>query len=974
MKPAFFEGLTRYKPAEFQDRRVAELGCGIGWITLALAKQTKPAKVYGLDINPRAITCSRINLYLNAYDAEGQPAWVHEGRTLDEIVEFHQSDLLEYCSKKGMSLDRVVGCIPQVLNPDPDFAARMIRGEVGETASDEFLHSLSNYAPQQGHLEDEFGLGLIARAVEESADVLRSSGKVILNLGGRPGTQVLKRLFLRRGFTVRPIWNTRVTQAKDTDIRGLAAIEERTSHRFEFYIEQGSDAPIPARTALAYAEAGGEIAHSLSVYEAKLRDPLHLPAILRLLRKAGYEDARNAIDLSYPEDTLAEEKMSFLSALAEQFEGPTFFPYEKTAGLQSFRKRLGYFFRNYYRVGFEEGNFVVTPSSAAACKNVLALYRPKRALVDSQLARAMGPAPAGTEVLEAPRSADLFCELVERLNPELAIYSMSENVARTRDSFLRILEVTAKTKTRILIDISELIELSSTPAGNGVFRYLAQNPLPAHVALVCGLVKNRLYRDLQVCFVISENQDLLQAMVNAAELTHSRTPVFSQLYYDRILQDLLSFHISQVAEGARGRAGIERVITPEDGFFKKNFVSISADAEAAFRHPAIVGERLAQQSANAIRLDYGENCLPAPESLKRALFEAFARIQLSREETDPAPEIVETVRARFGLESPLGLHVALGDGVAPLFSQIAEHCARTGGTLVFPAGAYGYFIAAARFHGAKVVVASSRAEDQFKVTPQAIRSTLTQAGPGAWVILSAPVVNPTGAVYSSIELDALMAAASEHSAIVVLDSVFSGLEFEPNQTLPRANWAPGSRWAVLGGVSKEFAAGGLRLGYGVSSDAEVLQAWRHSLLDQPHSTLGFALKKVFGQILRREPEILENLSQQRTALRERANRLEAALRRSGWDVLPPKGGLFLTATPTRIIGKTWGKTSGKPGTSQINHENVCEVLRKRAGVIINSPGWTGIPGYYRFVLSVPEVEFEAALSALEAFSKELQEC
>jgi methionine S-methyltransferase len=810
----FFEGLTRYKPAEFQDRAMAELGCGIGWISLALAKQTKPAKIYGLDINPRAIVCSRINLFLNAYDRNGAPAWQHEGRTLDQIVEFHQSDLLDYCRKNRLILDRVIGCIPQVLNPDPEFTARMLTGGIHEQASDEFLHSLSNYAPHQGHIEDQFGLGLIARALEESVDVLRSSGKVILNLGGRPGTQVLQQLFLRRGFNVKPVWRTRVTQAKDTDIRGLVAIEEKTSHRFEFYMEHGSDASISARTALAYAEAGGEIAHGLSVFEARLRDPLHIPRILKLLTKPGYEDARRAIDLSYSEDSLAEEKMSFLSTLAETLEGPAFFPYEKTAGLQGFRRRLGYFFRNYYRIHYEERNFVITPSSAAICKNILALFRPKNALIDSQLAAAVGSGPG---ILEIPRSPDLLCEMIERLKPELAIFAMPEVEARSRDSFLRILEVSARAKTRVFIDVSELIELSSTPASNGIFRHLAQNPLPPHVSLICGLVKNRLYQDLQVCFVISENQELLENLTHAAELTYSRTPVLSQLYYDRILQDLLNF---QITDGTRGRAGTERALVSEDGFFRKNFIGVSADAAAAFALPAIVGEKKAQQPGAKLRLDYGENCLPAPEALKRVLFEAFVKMQITADESNPESEVLELVRARFGLGSVTGLGHALANGVAPLFAEIADHCARTGRTLIFPSGAYGYFLASARFYGARTLVASTRAEERFKLTAPALEKALTQAGSGSWVVLSAPLVNPTGALYTSSEITALSEVARKHDALLILDSIFSGLEFES----PQAMQLGSARWAVLGGLSKEFSAGGLRVGTQVCPQKTVLTA------------------------------------------------------------------------------------------------------------------------------------------------------
>lgn len=70
--------------------------------------------MYGLDINPRAIKISWINLYLNALDENGQPVYDVEGKTLLDRVEFHESDLLGYCRDHHIELERIVGCIPQV--------------------------------------------------------------------------------------------------------------------------------------------------------------------------------------------------------------------------------------------------------------------------------------------------------------------------------------------------------------------------------------------------------------------------------------------------------------------------------------------------------------------------------------------------------------------------------------------------------------------------------------------------------------------------------------------------------------------------------------------------------------------------------------------------------------------------------------------------------------------------------------------
>lgn len=61
-------------------------------------------------------------------------------------------------------------------------------------------------------MEDQFGLGLIARAVEEGISVIKPHGIMIFNMGGRPGQAVCKRLFERRGLRVNKLWQTKVLQ------------------------------------------------------------------------------------------------------------------------------------------------------------------------------------------------------------------------------------------------------------------------------------------------------------------------------------------------------------------------------------------------------------------------------------------------------------------------------------------------------------------------------------------------------------------------------------------------------------------------------------------------------------------------------------------------------------------------------------------------------------------------------------------
>lgn len=92
-------------------------------------------KVYGLDINPRAVKIAWINLYLNALDDDGLPIYDGEGKTLLDRVEFYESDLLSYCRDNKIELDRIVGCIPQVQSALPFFVkGNYIRSELEESA------------------------------------------------------------------------------------------------------------------------------------------------------------------------------------------------------------------------------------------------------------------------------------------------------------------------------------------------------------------------------------------------------------------------------------------------------------------------------------------------------------------------------------------------------------------------------------------------------------------------------------------------------------------------------------------------------------------------------------------------------------------------------------------------------------------------------------------------------------------------
>ncbi|TQV74723.1 aminotransferase class I/II-fold pyridoxal phosphate-dependent enzyme [Aliikangiella marina] len=948
----FYEGLIRYPSTDYFQKQMVELGCGIGWITIALALRYAPQTIFGLDINPKAIVCAKLNLFLNAYDQHGNQMLVADGSALIDRVKFYESNLFSHFEGDDkVELDRIIGCIPQVLNPEPEAMEDLI----AETSSDEYLHSLSNYFAKQGFIEDQFGLGLIASAVEQSIPILKSNGKLILNLGGRPGRNVLERLMQRRGFRVRRVWQTQVEQAADTEIDALVDIEKSVGHRFEFYMSANSDTPIDATTALEYAKAGGKIYHSVDVYEAEMLFPQQVKSIYSSVDKIGGNALRSAIDLTYDNFDDAEERYSFLAFLAEQLQKISYFPYQSTTGLDYFRQQLSEYFRYYLRVDIKESNLVVTPGRRELLDSLLINYQPSLVLVEKSLGQLLDQTSlaSSAQLLHVPAKVEYILELVEKLKPKMVVTSINEYEIQSSHLIGQLVECCIRNNCLLIIDLTNNIDLSSQPEIHGVYRYLSNNGLPGNLVIMAALINNRVYQNYTLNFTLINNSLMVKNLADAAELTYSRTPFLKQLYYAHLLEELLYFQRTRATE-------IESVGAPGSGYL----LTLSENASKAFSHPAIAGNHLGFDD-DTVRLDYGENELPTPELLKEFLFESYLVRKYLPEEVSADDPLRRVLARRFKIPKNLYSKIVYGNGVAPIYAALLKLCIKEGKQIIIPSGSYGYFKAAAEYEKLSYIELKTQESALFKITPELLRECLAR-NPGSWLLLNAPIINPTGVIYNQSELSELIAIATEYDSTVIVDCIFSGLEFEADlswdlsENIEAISRTKQSRLVLMGGLSKEFSAGGIRFGYSWSTSKRLLLALETEIPHSPHFTLGYAARKLISAQLTHDKELIQHLQHQRETLKKRARLLTEVLENNGWQVIPPQGGLFLVAKPQRLIEKQKLDlvTAG---------DTITQKLFEEKNLVINNSTWTGLPGYCRFVLSGNDSDFAESVKRLREF-------
>ncbi|KAI5002285.1 hypothetical protein ZWY2020_026935 [Hordeum vulgare] len=929
----FYDGLNRHPDSIFRDKTVAELGCGNGWISIALAGKCLPLKEALLD-----------------------------------RVEFYESDLLSYCRDNKLELDRIVGCIPQILNPNPKAMSRIIT----ENSSEEFLYSLSNYCALQGFVEDEFGLGLIARAVEEGIAVIKPMGIMVFNIGGRSGQGVCERVFLCRGFHIKKLWQAKIMQAADTDISALVEIEENSTHRFEFFMDLVGDQPVCARTAWAYMKSGGHISHSLSVYSCQLRNPIQVKKIFEFL-KDGFHEVSSSLDLSFDDDSVADEKIPFLAYLASFLKDNKSNPCEPPAGCLNFRNFVAGFMKCYHHISLTSDNVVVFPSRAVAIENALQLFSPALAIVDEHLTRHLPKQwlrSLATEgradgkdtivVIEAPRQSDLLIELIRKLKPQVVVAGMAQFEAITSAAVVNLLTATKDVGSRLLLDISEHLELSSLPCSNGVLKYLAGNSLPSHTAILCGLVKNQVYPDLEVAFVISEDGAVCKALSQTIELLEGRTSVISQHYYGCLFHELLAF---QIGEGHRQQKRPAEVIPEKMIGFSNS--AISALKETDFFVPD-------SKESGVIYMDLDRSFLPVPSEVKAFIFESFIRQNVTDSETDVRSSILQLVNDSYGFPADSRSEIIYGHTSLALFHKLVLCCMQERGTLLFPLGTNGHYVSAAKFMNARMLTIPTNVESGFKIEPLALDYAIRSVKASrSWVYISGPTTNPSGFVYSNKEIESLLSICASSGARVVIDTSFSGLEFQTDgQNRWQLDWFlcdldPKLTVFLLGELSLELATAGLDFGFLILNNPYLIK-YSFPGLSRPHSTLKYTFRKLLRLKNERDDHFSDLIVEQKETLKNQANQLMKTLGSCGWDVAGCQGGISMLAKPTAYIGKPFKMDRFE---YELDGCNIREAILRSTGLCISSSSWTGIQDYCRFSFALDSGEFQRAMDCITRFKE-----
>jgi aspartate aminotransferase len=250
--------------------------------------------------------------------------------------------------------------------------------------------------------------------------------------------------------------------------------------------------------------------------------------------------------------------------------------------------------------------------------------------------------------------------------------------------------------------------------------------------------------------------------------------------------------------------------------------------------------------------------------------------------------------------------------------------------------------------GGRPVILETRAEDDFAVTAEQIRQACT--GRTRAIVLNNPS-NPTGAVYSRKQVEAVAQAVIEKDILVISDDIYRQLVYGDAEYVSIAKLGPdiAKRTILVDGVSKTYAMTGWRIGY-TAGPLPLIKAMAkiqgQSTSNPAHVAQIATLAALTG------PQ--QCVGEMRRAFDERRQAIVRLLRAiPGVSCREPKGAFYAFPDVSAYIGK---KT--REGSILDDDVQLCDWLVEVGKVAVVPGSGFGAPGFVRlsYACSMQNIE------------------
>jgi aspartate aminotransferase len=376
------------------------------------------------------------------------------------------------------------------------------------------------------------------------------------------------------------------------------------------------------------------------------------------------------------------------------------------------------------------------------------------------------------------------------------------------------------------------------------------------------------------------------------------------------------------------------------------------------------GAKAKQMKAEGIAVfdfSLGEPDFPTPEHICRAAAKAMQEGHTHYTPAAGIPELRGAIARWY--QKTYGIRYA-PDQV--LISNGAKHSIHTalaavvgpGDEVIIPTPYWVSYSDLVQMTGASYVLVPTTAEGGFKMTPAQLRAAVT---PRSRLLMLNSPSNPTGAVYSRQELEALADVVLETDLAVLSDEIYERLVFGDAKATCFATLRPGlpERTITISGASKTYAMTGWRMGWSLGP-AHVIKAMG-TVQSQEAGCPSSISQYAAVAALEGDQECVERMRREFEARRDLVCRRLA--KTSGVRCPVPDGAFYAFFDVSAHFGRT---LSGRKITDSLTF---CQAALEGAHVNLVPGSAFGAEGYVRLSYATSREVINGGLDRLEQWLK-----
>lgn len=389
---------------------------------------------------------------------------------------------------------------------------------------------------------------------------------------------------------------------------------------------------------------------------------------------------------------------------------------------------------------------------------------------------------------------------------------------------------------------------------------------------------------------------------------------------------------------------------------------LAAIAESATLAVDAKAKALKAQGENVIGFGAGEPDFPTPENIVEAAVRACR--DPKHHKYSPAaglPELREAIAAKTGRDSGFACQASqvlvTNGGKHAVFTAFAALC-DPGDEVICPAPYWTTYPEAITLAGGVPVVLMTDETTGFKVTVEQLDAALT---PRTKVLLFVSPDNPSGAIYSPDEVEAIGRWAVDKGVWVLTDEIYEHLVYGDHRFVSMPAVVPelADQCVIVNGVAKTYAMTGWRVGWMIGPN-DVVKA---SINYQSHSTSNVtnvaqvaALEAVSGD--------LSAVATMRAAFQRRAITMHRMLNEiPGVTAIEPQGAFYCYPNVSQLLGRPLGPN----GTVSATTLELADTILSEAKVAFVPGEAFGTPGYARFSFAMADADMEEGIRRIAAF-------